>query len=804
MGSKRGGCGPSERGARRCHPHLASPIEGGENSPNDSRRASPPLRWGGTGWGDAAGRLVAAALTAACLASAAHAADAEQEIVVTARREATIERAPSTAESVDAARIDATVNAVNTEDTLKYLPSLFVRKRHIGDTQAPLATRTSGVGASARSLIYADGVLLSALIGNNNSTASPRWGMVSPEEIAHVDVLYGPFAAAYPGNSIGAVVNIQTRLPEHLEATATLGTSVQHFSQYATKGDYPAYQGTATAGDRMGRFAWFASYNHVDSKSQPIAYVTAVRPATASAAGAPTTGAFDDVNRTGAPIAVIGAGGLEHQRQDNLKLKLAFDLTPTVQVSYLGGLFANDTDSHAETYLTSAAGAPVYSGSLNLGGYAYNIAASAFSNNVYRFDERHWMHALSAKGSGAAFDWQVIGSLYDYDRDVQRIPTTALPGAAAGGAGTITRLDGTGWRTLDGKGVWRTATQAVSFGAHYDRFELDSNRYATADWRNGAAGVLNLAARGKTRTEALWLQDEWTVSPALSLTLGGRYEWWRAYDGFNFSAAPTLSVNQPGRSADRFSPKASAEWRVADGWTVTGSFGAAYRFPTVTELYQAVTTGPTITVPNPDLKPERALSEELAIEHRDGGGHVRLSLFNERLKDALIAQSAPLVPGSATLFSYVQNVDRVRARGIEAAFDRRNLLPGFDLSGSVTFVDPKILADAAFPAAIGKRTPQVPRRKATLVATWRPGERWSFTGAARYGSRSFATIDNSDPVGHTYQGFDHYFVVDARAVLKLSENWSAAVGVDNLNNDRYYLFHPFTQRSFVAELRWNL
>jgi hypothetical protein len=46
------------------------------------------------------------------------------------------------------------------------IPAL--RKRHVGDTQAPVTTRTSGVGASARSLVYADGVPLSALIGNNN------------------------------------------------------------------------------------------------------------------------------------------------------------------------------------------------------------------------------------------------------------------------------------------------------------------------------------------------------------------------------------------------------------------------------------------------------------------------------------------------------------------------------------------------------------------------------------------------------------------------------------------------------------
>ena len=60
-----------------------------------------------------------------------------------------------------------------------------------------MTTRTSGVGASARSLIMVDGALLSPLIANNNNVGGPRWGMVSPEEIERVDVMYGPFSAAY-------------------------------------------------------------------------------------------------------------------------------------------------------------------------------------------------------------------------------------------------------------------------------------------------------------------------------------------------------------------------------------------------------------------------------------------------------------------------------------------------------------------------------------------------------------------------------------------------------------------------------
>jgi len=727
-------------------------------------------------------------------------------LVVAQQQLRTIERSPATGASIDADRIGTTVNAFNVEDTLRYLPSLLVRKRHIGDTQAPLATRTSGVGASARSLIYADGALLSALIGNNNTSASPRWSMVTPEEIARIDVLYGPFSAAYPGNSIGAVVNITTRLPDKLEATASVGTNIQTFRQYGTDRVLPAVQAGATLGDRFGPLALFLSVDHVDSKGQPISHVTAGRPSGTSATGAATTGGYDDRNRTGAPVRVLGAAGLEHQRQDMVKLKAALDITPHIRLTYVAGLFLNDTASSAETYLTSATGEPVYAGTLNIGGYAYNVSASAFSNNVYRYDERHWSHSLSANGFGDRFDWQVIGTLYDFAHDVQRVPGGALPDAAAGGQGNVTRLDGTGWKTLDAKGAWRSdamATHTISFGAHWDSFRLASNRYAAADWLHGSDTTPNLVSRGRTRTAALWAQDAWRIAAPLTLTVGGRAEWWRAYDGFNYSAAPALSVSQPNLKAARFSPKASLAWTPAPGWRLTGSFGEAWRFPTVSELYQTVTTGATLSVPNPDLRPERALSEELAIERKDAHGFVRLSLFNEAVKDALLSQTAP-VNGTTMLANYVQNVDRVRTRGIELAFDRRDLLPGVDVAGSVTLVDPRIRADAAFPAAIGKRPPQVPTRRATLVTTWHPNEAIALTAAARYGSRSFGTIDNSDSIGNTYQGFGRYFVVDLRATVKVAEHWSLALGIDNVNNDRYFLYHPFPQRAFVASVGWKL
>ncbi|WP_425230335.1 TonB-dependent receptor [Sphingomonas sp.] len=728
----------------------------------------------------------------------------DHDILVTAQRQTdTIEHAPASRASVDADTISATINARNVEDTLKYLPSLVVRKRHIGDSQAPLATRTSGFGASARSLIYADGALLSALVGNNNTTASPRWNLVSTEEIARVDVLYGPFSAAYPGNSIGAVVNITTRLPDRFEATVNAGTSVQQFDLYDTHATLPAYQLGGTIGDRFGPLALFASADHVDSRGQPLGFATATRPATTSATGTPTIGGYDDVNRTGAPIRVLGATGFEHQRQDRVKLKAALDLGAGLRLTYVGSLFLNDTNSTVETYLTGvASGLPVYAGALNNDGRAYTVAASAFAGQVYQTSQRQWSHNLSLTGGGGGFDWQVIGTRYVVAKDQQRIANTALPAGETGGAGFITDLRGTGWTTFDAKAAWRaSATHTVSAGVHGDRFALASNRYNTADWINGAEGSLNLTGSGRTRTYAVWAQDAWRLTPPVTLTLGGRYEWWRAYDGVNYAQSPLIGpVSQPALTRVAFSPKAAVSFVATPHLTARLSLGQAWRFPTVGELYQIV-TAPVPSVPNPTLRPERARSAELAFERFDGHGTIRLSLFDEVIRDALISQTGPLPVTSVQLGTFVQNVDRTRARGVELAVQRTAVVPRVDLSGSVTYADAITSQDTAFPAAAGKLLPSVPHWKGTAVVTWRPAAPVALTAAARYASRNYGALDNSDVVGNTYQGFYRYFVVDLRAQIRVAARMELGLGVDNVNNDRYFLFHPFPQRTFAADVK---
>jgi iron complex outermembrane recepter protein len=729
---------------------------------------------------------------------------------------------PQTTESITAKQINQTINATDASDALKYLPDVLVRKRYIGDTNAPMATRTTGINASARSLIYADGVLLSTLINNNNQNGSPQWFMVSPQQIERVDVLYGPFAAQFPGNSYGAVTEITTRMPTKFEASVDVLGSIQHFGLYNTHENEPAQQYSATLGDKVGKLSWFLTASHLDSFSQPITIGEVAQSTTPAAANLPVvTGAIADRNRTGQPVQVIGAGNFVHTIQDNATLKLAYDFTPTLSATYALGYWQNSQKARAQTYLQTANGTPFYggtSGNVNIGGYSYSAATIAGQFTANNVEQEHLMQSLTVDShTNGPFDWQLVVSNFYYLQDLSGLSTGVYPAALAGGPGRTTDMGGTGWTTVDLKGTWRpqgvAGANIASFGAHFDQFKLVSPTYNTSSWASeGEDGSLFSNSLGKTQTLALWAQDVWRITPSLQATLGGRYEMWRAYDGFNFATGSNgagVSINQPSLDRNGFSPKASLRWDLSDIWSITGSFGKALRFPTVGELYQTVQTGSTFVQANPFLKPESVLSGELALERDVSDGKLRLSVFDEYVSNALISQTST-VPGFATPVSVTQNVGKTRETGAEIAGTQDNvLIKGLTLSGNLTYVNARILEDDGFVSAtgstaVGKQVPYVPTWRATLAATYRPDNRWAYTLAARYSTRLFATVDNSDSNPATYQGFQSFFVMDARVHLQVDKHWGAALGVDNLNNRKYYLFHPFPQRTFYAELKYDL
>ena len=715
---------------------------------------------------------------------------------------------PTTIEGVTGAQIEQTINASDSEDALKYLPSLLVRKRYIGDyNHAVLSTRASGTGNSARSMVYADGILLSNYLGNGAGFA-PRWGMVTPEEIARVDVLYGPFSAAYAGNSVGAVVDYVTRMPTTFEAHAKIAYATQKFDMYATGERDNGKQASASIGNRSGGFAWWINLNRLDSNSQPLVFPTrALSDGVAPAAGTPVvSGAVAGKNNKGRDWWLLGTTTGYHTVQDHAKLKLAYDFSPTLRASYTLGWWKNDTDGKADSYLRDAAGNPVYAGNVVIGGRQYNLntPSLAFAPNLNQLE--HVMHGLSVKSNSmGVFDWELAASRYDYRKDILRAPTATLPASSAGGAGRITDMDGTGWHNVNLRGTWRPAgvgrgagAQVIEFGYQQDDYRLRTLVSTTGDWLHGAAGARFSAFNGDTGLKSLFAQDTWTITPEWKTTIGGRYERWNA-DGGELGNATAIVPFGGDRSEAHFSPKAALAYQLAADWVLKASAGRAVRMPTVSELYQGQIDGDTIINTNPDLKPEKSWTGELSAERATDDGSLRATLFFERTRDALYSQAL-----TATVTT-VQNVDAIRTRGLELSWQADDVgIRGLDLSASGTYTDSIITANRGNAASVGKRQPRVPKWRATGVASYRWNDSVTYTLAARYSGVQYGQLDNSDTNGFSYQGFSKFLVADARVRFKLDKQWSAALGVDNLNNYRYWATHPYSQRTFVAELKFDL
>jgi iron complex outermembrane receptor protein len=712
---------------------------------------------------------------------------------------------PATIEGVTREQIEETVNATDSQDALKYFPSLLVRKRYIGDyNHAVLSSRASGTGNSARSAVYADGILLSNYLGNG-AGYTPRWGLVTPEEIERVDVMYGPYSAAYPGNSVGAVVDYVTRMPREFEGAVNVAAFKQNFKLYGTDASYGGQQASASLGSRSGDWSWWVNVNHTDSTGQPLVFATKLVTDTGGAGTTPVAGAVRAPNTTNAETYVLGTNTQYRTVQDHAKLKLAYDFSPTLRASYTLGYWINDAEGNPQTYLRDAAGNPVYSGAVQINGQNYNLAGTTF--NATREQLAHVMHGLSLKShTQGEWDWEVAASLYDYAKDQLRRTSVTSAASFSSGAGTLTDQSGTGWMTLVTRGTWRPqgvkGAHIVDFGVQQDVYRL---RILTSglsgNWLTDAPGATTSDVGGETRTLALYGQDSWTFAPRWKTVLGARLENWNTNSGYTYNSTSTPArVDYASRKVNYVSPKASLAYQWSADKVLKLASGRAVRMPTVQELYGATSNATLTLINDPNLRPEKSLTTELSLEQDLGHGLLRATVFNENTRDALYNQ---LIAGSSTV-SRVQNVGEVHTKGIELAYNGSGLfIPRLDLSGSLTYADSRIVRNTALPASEGKYQPRVPVWRATALASYRLDEKQSGSLGVRYSGKQYSQLDNADVNGDAYTGASAYLVVDVRYRYRLAPKTVASIGVDNLTDRTYWNFHPYPQRTYVADLKHN-
>lgn len=765
--------------------------------------------------------LLAAGVAPACVHAQGVATDKLIDaITVIGERERAGVEVPNTTASKTAEEL-RTQNLFNPEDALRYLPNITIRKRYIGDRNALIGGRSFSTLQAPRGLVFMDGYLLSNFLGRFDA---PRWNMIAPEEIERIDVLYGPYSATYPGNSIGTTVAIRTRRPNELTMSVRTTAFNEQFDEYGLDEHYDGYQVSAFLGDRFANDAWFTlAANRQDATGHPMQYYTVAANAAGqfpavTGAATPVTGVRFDRDPQGRRRAVFGAssGAIDHTIQDQVKLRGGYAPTDWFEAEGFVALWRNDTRNENRTLMRGLDGSEVWSGRVIADGIVFNVPATALAPSTRQEEHIQWGTTLRTTRVDG-WNASVVYSEYDIREDYTLQANSPDPVATSGGPGSNTERDGTGWQTFEIQGVytpmegdWTGGEHTLALGYHQNEYQLANPVYDIADWRR-RQGELSQNVFGKTRLRAWYLQDEWSMSERWSLTLGVRYEDWSAFSGGQrarvlVTSDPEVvyrweSVDYDERNDTALSPKATLTFMPDEVWTLRMSIGRGVRFPTVPELFQGTSTAGAIVVNDPNLRAERSDSMELTAERWVEWGKVRASLFQDDVRDSIFSQTNVTVTPNVT---NVQNVDRVRTRGIETAFTiTPTWLDTLSFDGSLAYTRARILENDNFPISVGKIWPRIPKWRGNLQAVWRPTEQWLTSLGVRYSGRMFNRLENDDINPDTYGGVSRFTMLDARVAYTTGNNIELAIGVDNLTDEHAYQSHPYPGRTGFLEARWS-
>ena len=673
--------------------------------------------------------------------------------------------------------------------------------------------RSHGVLQPGRALVYLDGYLISNFLGRFDA---PRWNMVNVEAIERVDALYGPFSAIYPGNSIGTTLIVTERKPRGLEASGSLKLNHHSFDEYGTRERYLSSQLSARVANRLDNGLWFAlGVQQQDSKGHPMGYANAVRGVAAAATnfqpattGTRVTGIRYDLDPQSRERAIFGATTIDHSRQTTVNARVGYDISPTQEIEARLSWWRSDSTVSNQTALRDATGAPVWSGTVNDGTYRFAVAANAFAPSQRDEDNRQigltWRtrHAIGWNAS-------VVATQYELSSDANRQANLAQPLAEAGGAGTVTRRDGTGWNTFEVQTTYKPVAgdfgnglHALTFGLHRNQYKLSNVVNDASDWRNTET-TLNQRYTGRTTITAMYAQDAWKFAPDWLLTAGLRWERFEATDGSQFFAGtPPVQTAYADRTLSAASPKLSLAWAAQDDLLLKLSVGRGVRFPNVDELFNGTRTGSSITVSDPLLRPERSDAVELVAEKELGRHWLRASLFRDDVSDTILRQTDNTVTPSVTR---VSNVDRVLTQGVELVWQSRDVgLKGLNLGGSATFADAVVKENQAYPAQVGKQWLRIPRQRYTADLSYRPNEQWLFAANWRWTGRQYNTELNIDNNPDAFGGISYVNQLDVKAAWRFAKGWEWGLGVANLTNNKSWQAHTLPQRSVQTELRYAL
>jgi outer membrane receptor protein involved in Fe transport len=686
----------------------------------------------------------------------------ETVVVTPGRTEQRLGDTPASVNVVTGEQIESSP-AVMVDDVLRTVPSFSLFRRANSVVAQPTTQGVSlrGIGPSgqSRTLVLLDGVPFNDPFGG-----WVYWTRVPMVSVDRIEVTEDTASGLYGNYAMGGVINIVTSRP-----TRRMLELKPQFGVFSTRG------GSDDSG-ATPKFDMFASdvWKKVGVAVEASAFDTdGFRTVTTEAGPVDNNARVDYHNVTGKVeylpterVNVSGRVGYFRENRDNGKIGEQND---TKWTSLSGGVRVRMPDgSDFQSRLFG-----------DIQKAHYNFLAVSNSSTLRNFVRLATDQRVPVNGFGGMVQWQkVLGT--------RQVLTS-----------------GVDWRWVDGDSREDSYSPIAGAGAGADGVTLPAR--------------LNIQriSGGSQLSQGVFVQDVFTPTDKLVLTLNGRVDHWKNYDGHNLettvaTGGPTANNRPalPDRTDTVFSPRVAALYHVTDKVTTWGAVNSGFRAPTLTELYRQFSVGAITTRPNNQLGPERLVGGELGLNvapRRDLTA--RITWFDNRVKDPVSnVTMSPGLPNFEVACAGLaigncvqkQNLGRTKIQGIQT--DVEYLLGReWRVSAAYIYNSAKVTDGGEVDAdLVGNYLAQVPKNRGSLqIAYSNPALinvalAFQFVGLQYNDDENDQFIPAATLAAAGYDtdigaGLPGYSTVDLLASRDISNRFQVFVGVQNLTDKEFFV-----------------
>ncbi|WP_288446938.1 ligand-gated channel protein [uncultured Serratia sp.] len=265
---------------------------------------------------------------------------------------------------------------------------------------------------------------------------------------------------------------------------------------------------------------------------------------------------------------------------------------------------------------------------------------------------------------------------------------------------------------------------------------------------------------------ALFAEDEWALTNDFSLTSG-------------------IRMDRDQNFGSHWSPRMYGVWHLTEQWTMKGGVSAGYRSPDLRQSSaswgQATGGGVRngIIVGNPDLQPEKSLSEEIGLMWDSlKGVNAGVTVFNTDFKNKITevrrCEDTPDCTIGGTPYDFISdrvNVDKANMRGVEATFGWQ-INKDWKWNTNYTYT----ASEQKSGEFQGKALNQMPKHMLNTVLDWQATQDLSLWSRVNFRSRTSDYLSRTSMETST----PSYTFVDAGLSYQAAKNLQLTGGVYNI------------------------